>query len=195
MRAATSALTIGLSMFAAALIGEVSNSESSMAQPVARIYLAGPLGFSEAGDMFKTTLVEKLSGLGYEVVDPFKLTPASEIRKVERLKTLDEQRHAWKKLNDKIARTNQEAIDRCDAVLAILDGPDVDSGTAAEIGYAFARKKPILGYRGDFRLSADNLGATVNLQVEYFIRASGGGIVTNASAIPRALSRMIAHAQ
>ena len=60
----------------------------------------------------------------------------------------------------------------------MLDGVDVDSGTAAEIGYAFARGKLIVGYRGDFRLSADNEGGTVNLQVEYFIRESGGTIVT-----------------
>ena len=55
----------------------------------------------------------------------------------------------------------------------------MDSGTAAEIGYACAKDKPILGYRGDFRLSADNEGAMVNLQVEYFIRASGGDIVAS----------------
>jgi nucleoside 2-deoxyribosyltransferase len=66
-------------------------------------------------------------------------------------------------------------------VFAILDGVDVDSGTAAEIGYAFAKGKPILGYRGDFRLSADNEGSIVNLQVEYFIRQSGGDIVTNVA--------------
>ena len=39
--------------------------------------------------------------------------------------------------------------------------------------------KPILGYRGDLRLAADNEGASVNLQVEYFIRQSGGDIVTS----------------
>jgi nucleoside 2-deoxyribosyltransferase len=73
--------------------------------------------------------------------------------------------------------TNRAAIDRARGVVAVLDGTDVDSGTAAEIGYAFARGKPIVGYRGDFRLSADNEGSIVNLQVEYFIRASGGTIV------------------
>ena len=60
----------------------------------------------------------------------------------------------------------------------MLDGADVDSGTAAEIGYAFARGKLIVGYRGDFRVSADNEGALVNLQVEFFIRESGGTIVS-----------------
>jgi len=55
------------------------------------------------------------------------------------------------------------------------------------IGYAFARGKPIIGYRGDLRLSSDNVGLTVNLQVEFFIRESGGEILSNASAIPAAL--------
>jgi nucleoside 2-deoxyribosyltransferase len=162
-----------------------------MAQLPKRIYLAGPLGFSEAGNEFKDVLVKKLSDLGYQVVDPFKLIPASKFEEIERLKTLDEKSDAWRKLNPQIGQTNQSAIDSCDAVLAILDGQDVDSGTAAEIGYAFARQKPILGYRGDFRLSADNVGATVNLQVEYFIGASGGEIVMTTSAIPEALSRML----
>jgi nucleoside 2-deoxyribosyltransferase len=65
----------------------------------------------------------------------------------------------------------------------------VDSGTAAEIGYAFARGKRIVGYRGDFRLSADNEGSTVNLQVEYFIRESGGTIITKIIDLESALQK------
>lgn len=89
-----------------------------------------------------------------------------------------ERRNAWTKLNHEIGRKNQALIDECDGIFAVLDGTDVDSGTAAEIGYGFARGKAIIGYRGDFRLSADNEGGIVNLQVEYFIRASGGTIIT-----------------
>jgi nucleoside 2-deoxyribosyltransferase len=70
----------------------------------------------------------------------------------------------------------------------VLDGVDVDSGTAAEIGYAFAKGKPIVGYRSDMRLSADNEALMVNLQVEYFIRASGGDIVSTLARLPVALS-------
>ena len=69
-------------------------------------------------------------------------------------------------------------IDGARGLVAILDGADVDSGTAAEIGYAFARGKLIVGYRGDSRVSADNEGGVINLQVEYFIRQSGGTIVS-----------------
>src|SRR5881397_1850798 len=121
----------------------------------ARIYMASPLGFSEAGRHFSNAvLVPFVAGLGYEVLD------------------------AWGKLNREIGATNRAAIDRADGVVAVLDGTDVDSGTAAEIGYAFARGKLIVGYRGDFRLSADNEGSAVNLQVEFFIRESGGAIVS-----------------
>jgi len=79
-----------------------------------------------------------------------------------------------------LGRLNREAIDAADGVFAILDGVDVDSGTAAEVGYAFARGKYVSGLRTDFRLAGDNPGSIVNLQVEYFIHESGGRIVTTA---------------
>ena len=60
-----------------------------------------------------------------------------------------------------------------DAVLAVLDGPDADSGTAAEVGWAAARGTPVVGWRSDFRL-ADHEAARVNLQVEDFVIVSGG---------------------
>lgn len=46
-------------------------------------------------------------------------------------------------------------IGKCDLVVAILDGADADSGTSAEIGYAYAIKKPVVGVRTDFRISED----------------------------------------
>lgn len=71
-------------------------------------------------------------------------------------------------------------------MLAVLDGPDADSGTVAEIGYAFARGKKIVGYRGDFRLAGDNVGSTVNLQVEHLIEASSGEVAaTLGLSFPR----------
>ncbi len=44
-----------------------------------------------------------------------------------------------------------EALDRCEAVVAILDGSDSDSGTCIEIAYARAKGKPVIGVRTDFR--------------------------------------------
>ncbi len=143
-----------------------------------RIYMAGPLGFSEAGRHFyNSVLVPFVKNLGYEVLDPWGLTDARKIEAVQRMPYGPEKREAWRKLNREMGATNRAAIDEAHGVIAILDGTDVDSGTAAEIGYAFARGKRIVGYRGDFRLSADNEGGTVNLQVEFFIHESGGTIV------------------
>ena len=62
-----------------------------------------------------------------------------------------------------VGERSRKMIESSDGVLAVLDGTDVDSGTASEIGYAFALGKKILGYRGDFRLMGDNPGSTVNL--------------------------------
>jgi len=144
----------------------------------ARIYMAGPLGFSEAGRYFHASvLVPYVRELGYEVIDPWALTEPSKIDAVRTMPPGPARHSAWEQLNHEIAARNCTAIDGVHGVVAVLDGPDVDSGTAAEIGYAFARGKPILGYRGDFRLSADNEVSVVNLQVEYFIRESGGTIV------------------
>ena len=54
---------------------------------------------------------------------------------------------------DDLFHTLIEEIDKSDLIIAILDGSDVDSGTCVEIGYAYAKGKPILGLRTDFRNS------------------------------------------
>ena len=143
------------------------------------IYVAGPLGFSEAGRHFHdSVLVPFVKSLGYEVLDPWALIDPHEVEAVRRMPYGAEKREAWRKLNREMGANNRAAIDAAHGVVAVLDGPDVDGGTAAEIGYAFARGKLIVGYRGDSRLSADNEGGTVNLQVEFFIHESGGTIVS-----------------
>ena len=153
-----------------------------------RLYLANPLGFSEAGRYFKDNQLKPgLERLGFEVVDPWVLTDQNEINKVLSLPSGPERQNAWRVLNTRIGLRNQSEIDHADILVAVLDGVDIDSGTAAEIGYAFAKNKMIMGYRGDFRLSADNEGATVNLQVEFFIEKSGGRIVSTLPALYEAL--------
>ena len=150
--------------------------------------MAGPLGFSEPGREFHYgTLIPKLLSAGHTVLDPWKLTDEKKIHAVASMPFGPDKREAWKSLNVEIGGNNQRAIDECDAVLAVLDGPDVDSGTACEIGYAFAKGKPIIGYRSDFRLSADNEGGLINLQVEFFIRQSGGDIIACVEELDGAL--------
>ncbi len=50
--------------------------------------------------------------------------------------------------------------------------------------------KFIVGYRGDCRQSADNEGSIVNLQVEFFIRESGGTIVSHYEDLAPSLRRL-----
>ncbi|HTW36531.1 MAG TPA: nucleoside 2-deoxyribosyltransferase [Rhizomicrobium sp.] len=153
-----------------------------------KLYVASPLGFSEAGRQFYyDRLLPRLAACSCAILDPWTLTDAAKIKAASDLPYGVERREAWRRLGAEIGRNNAAAIAACDVLFAVLDGPDIDSGTAAEIGFAFALKKHIVGYRGDFRLAGDNDGAIVNLQVEYFIRQSGGTIVTTLDAIADAL--------
>jgi nucleoside 2-deoxyribosyltransferase len=44
------------------------------------------------------------------------------------------------------------ALDACSAIVAVLNGADVDSGTAFEMGYGVARGVPVLGLYDDARI-------------------------------------------
>jgi nucleoside 2-deoxyribosyltransferase len=154
----------------------VAAPQPSHEEPLA--YVASPLGFSEAGKLFyEAKLLPVVRNAGFKVLDPWTLTPQKLIDKVLALPYGEKRRAEWQKLSQVIARNNAAAIEKCDLVVAVLDGTDVDSGTAAEIGYAAALGKTILGYRNDFRRAGDNEGSIVNLQVEYFVRLKGGQIV------------------
>lgn len=139
------------------------------------VYLAGPLGFFGAGQWYHAeVLVPALAGR-FTVLDPWAAGEAIIDAYGGPDAALASGRLAA--MNAEIGAANRALIDRSDAVLAVLDGPDVDSGTAAEIGYAAARDIPIIGLRTDLRLSGENHAAVVNLQLGYFITASGGRIV------------------
>jgi nucleoside 2-deoxyribosyltransferase len=56
-----------------------------------------------------------------------------------------------------------------DIAIALLDGSQVDDGTAWEIGYFYAGKSPekkIIGIRTDFRRGGESEGAVVNSMIE-----------------------------
>ena len=57
-----------------------------------------------------------------------------------------------------------DGVNAADAVVAILDGPDADSGTCIEIGFALAKGKPVIGIRTDSRECQDR---GLNLMVSY----------------------------
>lgn len=148
------------------------------------IYIASNLGFNESGRYYlKNILLKTLSETNFSLLDPWSLTDIALINKTNTLPSGVQKIIALQKINQLIAKNNQKAIDKCALILAILDGTDVDSGTSAEIGYAFAKKKKIIGLRTDLRLSGDNHGAQINLQVEYFITSSGGKIFSSLEEV------------
>ena len=144
------------------------------------IYLASPLGFAESTRAFMDDLAARLRA-HVVVNNPWDLPvtgdPFGDVMAIDSVRDRD---HRLAEINRSLGARNRDAIDASDGLFAILDGVDVDSGTAAEIGYGFARGKYICGLRTDFRLAGDNPGSIVNLQVEYFILESGGRIVTTS---------------
>jgi nucleoside 2-deoxyribosyltransferase len=50
-----------------------------------------------------------------------------------------------------VFRADVAGLERADLVVAILNGPTVDAGTAWEIGYACAKGKMVIGYLDDLR--------------------------------------------
>ncbi len=50
-----------------------------------------------------------------------------------------------------VFKKDKTVLDEVSLVVAVLNGPDVDSGTAWEMGYAFGRGVPILGISDDKR--------------------------------------------
>ncbi|MHA1791225.1 MAG: nucleoside 2-deoxyribosyltransferase [Promethearchaeota archaeon] len=156
------------------------------------IYLANCLGFSQLLKKSLEHVVSLLKNKGYEVIEPFTLNQKydKEIGQVYRGKNIEDIQARLKILNEKIAENNEKGILKSDILLALLDGgKDVDSGVAAEIGFAFASNKTILALRMDFRPGGDNMASEINLQVEYFIKKSGGCIVHDEKDLFKNLER------
>lgn len=113
---------------------------------VARVYVAGPL-FTPQDRAVLETIAGALRHLGHEPFLPHKAFPTKPL-------TDDAQaRAAFSFL--------LEAIESCDALVALCDGLDVDAGTCVEIGYAHALRRPILALRSDTRTGGERAG--VNL--------------------------------
>jgi nucleoside 2-deoxyribosyltransferase len=153
-----------------------------------KVYLASPLGFAASTHAFMDQLVATLRS-HMEIVNPWDDKRfEADFARIPAIDSVAERKRLLEQINHELGKKNAESIQACDAVIAVLDGVDVDSGTAAEIGYAFALGKLIWGLRTDFRLAGDNEGAVVNLQVEYFMRESGGTIVTTVDELVAAVT-------
>jgi nucleoside 2-deoxyribosyltransferase len=151
-----------------------------------RCYIASPLGFTEAGRHYYNGVYLPALAEVVEPVDPWSFTTAAELEAAAR----DD---AWPQLNARIGARNAEAIRSCTLLAAYLDGQEVDSGTAAEVGFGAALGLRCFGLRGDWR-EAGETGAAVNLQVESFIVLSGGHVVADLAGLVEALRAQAAAA-
>ena len=100
------------------------------------IYIAGPL-FNTHERWYLERIAETLEAAGYQTFLPHRDAGLLGQVSLERRSTL--------------FYTDLQALDRCDIVVALLTGPDQDSGASAELGYAYAKGKPCFGVTDDFR--------------------------------------------
>jgi nucleoside 2-deoxyribosyltransferase len=102
-----------------------------------KLYFAAPL-FTTPERTWNAEVTAALRAAGHEVFLPQEQEPGKD--------------------GPGIFATDVGGIDWADGVVAIMDGPDPDSGTAWEVGYAFGVRKPILLIRTDFRMLAGTAG-------------------------------------
>ena len=102
-----------------------------------KLYLAGPA----AERSWNVELTAALRDAGHEVFLPQEQEPGKDVAG--------------------ILSTDVGGIDWANALVAIKDGPDPDSGAAWECGFAFG-KKPVVLLRTDIRAQSGNGGAPYN---------------------------------
>ena len=105
-----------------------------------KIYFAGPDVFRSSYPAFKAMVADLCCGMGLIPVFPGEEVTGSD--------------------PTAIFQDNLALIDEADAVVANLNpfrGPEPDSGTAFELGYAHARGKQILGYIDRFETTVDRV--------------------------------------
>jgi nucleoside 2-deoxyribosyltransferase len=127
-----------------------------------RVYLAAPL-FSEPERAYNLSITGHLKNNFFDVYLPQEAGDDTDTRnKEEQVRIFSE---------------NLRALKNADIIVAIIDGADADSGTAWEMGYAYAHGKQVIALRTDFRRSGRyekvNLmleeSATVVTSIEYLL--------------------------
>src|SRR5262245_23069533 len=140
-----------------------------------RVYLAGPL-FTPYERAFIDECAARLRGEGIEVFVPHENALAAGDTDAATIFDKD-----W------------DGLSKADAVVAILDGPMVDDGTACEVGIFYAlmqsdrSKKGIVGLLTDLRGTRGHEGHGLNLFVEGCVEA-GGTICGSIDAVVRQLA-------
>lgn len=149
-----------------------------------KVYLASPLGFSSETRSYLDRIKQCLTHQGLQVFDPWAQSQFAEaIQQAENIEGFAARTAAFRELARSIGRCNEEGIRDSDFLLAALDGAEVDSGTASEVGFAAALGKRCYGLRTDIRDSGDFAGIPINLQVLHFIERSGGRLFRSIADI------------
>ena len=102
-----------------------------------KLYFAGPL-FTTPERTWNAEVVAALRAAGHEIFLPQEEEPGKDA--------------------PGIFATDVGGIDWADGLVAIMDGPDPDSGTCWEVGYGYGTKKAIVLVRTDFRDLAGRAG-------------------------------------
>jgi nucleoside 2-deoxyribosyltransferase len=102
-----------------------------------KLYFAGPL-FTTPERTWNAEVAAALRAAGHEIFLPQEQEPGKD--------------------GPGIFATDVGGIDWADGLVAIMDGPDPDSGTCWEVGYAFGKGKPAVLVRTDTRTLAGNAG-------------------------------------
>jgi nucleoside 2-deoxyribosyltransferase len=142
------------------------------------IYLAGPL-FSNAERQWNKKLRDYLEqNTDYNVYLP-----------QDKCEELDPKNKEGDR--KKLFRICEKGVQDADIVVAILDGADVDSGTAWEVGYARGIGKKIIGIRTDFRLcEVVNVNIMLFFGVDIYITDFSGDNRKLFNKIKKALERI-----
>ena len=127
------------------------------------IYQSGPL-FSAAEQAFHRTLACRLREAGHTVIWPGDLLTEAQVT------------DAGPQAPRLIFTACRGALDGCTCMVALLDGTQVDDGTAWEIGYAYARDLPIYGLRTDARRAGETPYSRVNSMIQGCLTGFARGV-------------------
>ena len=147
------------------------------------VYLASPLGFSPEWKSYRDRIKRRLNELDCTVLDPWEGPFRPAIEEASAIHDWSARITAFKQIAEQIGKANEEMIRSCDMVLGVLDGTEMDSGTASEIGFGAALGNRCYGLRTDFRNCGDFDGTPINLQVLYWLESSGGRLFRHIEEI------------
>ncbi|MGC9195027.1 MAG: nucleoside 2-deoxyribosyltransferase [Syntrophobacteraceae bacterium] len=127
-----------------------------------RIYLAGPLFTQSQRDWLNHLKIE-LEAITTSKDGPIKVIWPYDLISEAEIASLGHQARR------EIFLRCKASLEEAHILVALLDGPQVDDGTAWEIGYFYAKKRPeqkIIGIRTDFRRAGESEDAMVNAMIE-----------------------------